>query len=79
VRHLVLPNHLNNTIEVLEYLSQFKKDIYISLMFQYFPAYRAINNELLNRKINKKEYERVMDYFKAKNFKNGWVQELLVS
>ncbi len=79
VRHLVIPNHIDNTLEVLEYLSQYKEKIFISLMFQYFPAYKAVDDTSLNRKINKNEYDKVIKFFDKKGFSNGWVQELFVS
>lgn len=76
VRHLVLPNYIGNTLEVLKYLSPFKEQIYISLMFQYFPTYKAENYPKINRKITRAERSKVLKYFNALKFPQGWVQEL---
>ena len=42
VRHLVLPGGLSGTEGVMKFLAEeISKDVYISLMSQYFPAYKA--------------------------------------
>ena len=42
IRHLVLPNHIENSKKVLRWLKQrIPKEIYISVMAQYFPTYQA--------------------------------------
>ena len=77
IRHLVLPNHLLNTKNVLSIIqSEYGKDVSVSIMAQYFPTYKAIEIEKLNRKITKKEYEKVMEYLEELNLNNGYIQEL---
>ncbi len=42
IRHLVLPGGLSGTEGVMKFLAEeISKDVYISLMSQYFPAYKA--------------------------------------
>ena len=54
IRHLVLPNQLENTRKVLKWISEnLSKDIYVSIMTQYFPTYKANEYEEINRKITK--------------------------
>ncbi len=76
VRHLVLPSCIDNTIDVLNYLSGFKKQIYLSLMFQYFPANKAAEMPDIARKVSREEYGKVLKHFESLKFSKGWVQEL---
>jgi len=42
IRHLVLPNHIENSKKVLKWIKEnLPKDIYVSVMAQYFPTYQA--------------------------------------
>ena len=77
IRHLVLPGGLSGTEEVMKFLSEeVSKDVYISLMSQYFPAYKANENREINRRINEKEYDEAYDIKMKYGLKNGWVQEI---
>ncbi len=71
IRHLVLPNHIQNTKNILKWINEnIPKDIYINVMAQYFPTYRAKEDELLNRKLTKREYKQVEEYFYSLDFEN---------
>ena len=75
VRHLVLPNHTKNSVRCLEHISENFKGALVSLMGQYTPVYKALENEKLNRKITRREYDKV----KSKLFElelDGFAQEL---
>lgn len=62
IRHLVLPSHVRNSIGVLELIKEnFGTDIPVSLMAQYFPAGRAADQPDINRRITKREYDKVLD------------------
>lgn len=77
IRHLILPNHILNTKKILKYIKEnFDEETYISVMAQYFPTYKAVNNDKINRKISKKEYKEVEEYLYLLNLKNGYIQEL---
>jgi len=76
VRHLILPNNLENSFKVLKYIMEIDKNIYVNLMSQYEPVYRAKDFSGLNRTINKEEFQKVFDYFVELGLGNGWVQEL---
>ncbi len=77
IRHLILPNHILNTKNILRYIKEnFDEDTYISVMAQYFPTYKAKENDKINRKITKKEYKEVEEYLYCLNLKNGYIQEL---
>ena len=75
IRHLVLPNHINNTKNVLSWIFDNMPNAYISLMFQYFPAYKAFDNKKLNRKLTYEEYERVMEFVDKFGNVKGFIQE----
>lgn len=77
VRHLVLPNYIENSKKVLKWMKEnLPKDIYISIMAQYFPTYQAKEVEMLNRKLTKEEWKEVQDYIEELEIENGYVQEL---
>lgn len=77
IRHLVLPNHLQNTKNILKWVKEnVPEDIYINVMAQYFPTYKAKEDELINRKLTKREYKKIEEYFYSLDFKNGYMQEL---
>lgn len=77
IRHLVLPNYIENTKHVLKWIKEnMEKDIYVSIMAQYFPTYKAKEIDKLNRKINREEYKKVEKYLYTLNIENGYIQEL---
>ena len=76
VRHLVLPNHIENTKQVLKWIKQnIDKDVYVSVMTQYFPTYKANEYEEINRQINGVEYEEVENYIYELGIENGYMQD----
>lgn len=77
IRHLILPNHIQNTKDVLKWLKEnIDEEVYIDIMAQYFPTYLAKQDDKLNRKLTKKEYEEVKQYVSELDIKNGYMQEL---
>lgn len=77
IRHLILPSHILNTKKILKYIKEnFDENTYISVMAQYFPTYKAKDDDKINRKISKKEYKEVEEYLYLLNLKNGYIQEL---
>ena len=77
IRHLVLPNNINNSKKVLNWIKEnINEDVYINIMAQYFPTYKAKEIKELNRKLSKKEYEEIENYVYELDIKNGYMQEL---
>lgn len=74
-RHLVLPNNIENSFGVLETLSSLDKKIWISLMNQYFPIYKAENFLELSRSLTQEEFDDVYQKLLDLGFENGWVQD----
>lgn len=77
IRHLILPNHIQNTKHVLKWIKEnMPEGTYVSVMAQYFPTYKAKEDESINRKINQKEYDEVEEYLSELELENGYIQEL---
>ena len=77
IRHLVLPNHIENSKKVLEWIKEnFDNNIYVSVMAQYFPTYKAKENEFLNRKLTIKEYAEIEQLLYDLDLENGYIQEI---
>ena len=77
VRHLILPNNIENSKRCLKWLKEnFNDKIYISLMAQYFPTYKAKEISEINRKLTPKEYEEIENYLYDLDIENGYIQEL---
>lgn len=75
VRHLVLPQNVPDSLSVLDFLSDFKDKIYLSVMSQYTPYGDIKNLPELNRKITKREYDKVVDYALSLGFTNMFFQD----
>ena len=59
VRHLVLPENVSGTDDVLAFLAEeISPDSYINLMDQYRPCYRADENPPLDRRISRSEFKQ---------------------
>jgi putative pyruvate formate lyase activating enzyme len=57
VRHLVLPNRLSGTGEIVQFLArEISKDTYINLMDQYHPAFKSHLLPELDRRLTNQEY-----------------------
>lgn len=77
IRHLVLPNNIENSKKVLKWIVEnLPKKIYISVMAQYFPTYKAKEIDEINRKLTKEEWKQIGDYIEELEIENGYVQEL---
>ncbi len=76
IRHLVLPHGLSGTEGVMEFLAEeISKNVYISLMSQYFPAFKANAMKELSRRITADEYEDARRIMEKYGLENGWMQE----
>ena len=77
IRHLVLPNHIQNSKNILKWIKEnMPEDVYVSVMAQYFPTYKAKEDAYINRKLTKKEYKEIENYLYTLNIENGYIQEL---
>ena len=76
VRHLLLPNHLKNAKGVVKYVYETYGDrVYLSLMNQYTPLPGMEAYPELNRRVTKREYDRLLDYALSLGVENAFIQE----
>ena len=77
IRHLILPNEVQNSKKVLKWIKEnIDSNVYVSIMAQYFPTYKAKEIPEIARKITKEEYEKVENYLYELDLENGYIQEL---
>ena len=77
IRHLILPNEVQNSKKVLKWIKEnIDSNVYVSIMAQYFPTYKAKEIPEIARKITKEEYEKVENYLYGLDLENGYMQEL---
>ncbi len=75
VRHLVMPGDLSDTHDVLKILhDEFGPELFLSLMTEYVPANRALNDPVMGRKLNGWELAEVNESHRHFGFQNGWLQ-----
>jgi putative pyruvate formate lyase activating enzyme len=76
IRHMVLPEGLAGSREVLTWIArELSPRVHISLMAQYFPAHKAVGDPVLGRKITNEEYLQALEAFDALDLERGWRQE----
>ena len=77
IRHLVLPNNIENSKKILKWIKEnINNDVYINVMAQYFPTYKAKEDEKLNRKLTQNEFKEIENFVYELDIKNGYMQEL---
>ena len=76
IRHLVLPNYIENSKKALKWIKDnFKDDILVSVMAQYFPSNKAMEYSDINRKLTEEEYNEIEEYVFELNL-DGYMQDL---
>ena len=76
VRHLLLPGHLKNAEAVVKYVYEtYGNRVYLSLMNQYTPLPGMEKWPEINRKVTRREYDRLLDYAVELGVENGFIQE----
>ena len=76
VRQLLLPGQLKDAKRIVKYLHEtYGNQIYLSLMSQYTPLAHVEKYPELNRKVDRRTYERYIDYAIAIGVENGFIQE----
>jgi putative pyruvate formate lyase activating enzyme len=61
VRHLVLPNGLAGTADIVRFLANLSINTYLNIMDQYRPCYKAHALPQLDRRITSQEYQEAVD------------------
>lgn len=77
LRHLVLPEGLSQTPEVLAWIArELGSETYVSLMAQYHPAHRATGHPKLGRRLYSREYRVALEALQSLGLVDGWSQGL---
>ena len=77
IRLLIIPGIADEVKKSLDFIkSELSTDVYISIMSQYKPLYKALHDPEINRRINRDEYNRIIDYADKLGFYSGAIQEL---
>lgn len=75
IRHLVMPNNVSNTKEVVEWIADnLPKDTYLNLMSQYTPVYKASRYPEIARRITNDEYTEAIIHAKRAGLTNLEIQ-----
>lgn len=76
IRHLILPNHTDDSIAILDWIKDNIDSPCISLMGQFVPMHKAGEYEDINRKLKPIEYKRVSAHMIKLGLTDGYMQEL---
>lgn len=76
VRQLLLPGQLKDAKQIVKYLHEtYENKIYLSLMSQYTPLAHVENYPELNRKVDRRIYDKYVDYAIEIGVEYGYIQE----
>jgi putative pyruvate formate lyase activating enzyme len=76
VRHLMLPGLLFDSKKIVDLLyNRYGNNIYISLMNQYVPMFTACNYPEINKRLNPKHYDSLINYALELGVTNGFIQD----
>ena len=76
IRHLLLPGLLFDSKKIIDAIyKKFGDNVYISLMNQYTPMYNAKMYPEINKSINEKTYDSIVNYALSIGVRNGFIQE----
>lgn len=75
IRHLLLPQGTREAMAVFDYVRENAKNAIFSIMSQYVPFGEAIKMPVINRKVTKREYQKVIDYISNFDFPNVYTQK----
>lgn len=73
IRHLVLPNGLAGTQDIMHFIArELSTNSYVNIMEQYHPVYKAYEHSLINRRITRTEYLEALDMASAEGLHRGF-------
>lgn len=76
VRHMMLPGGLFDSKKIVDWvLKSLPREVYLNIMCQYTPFNKACDFPEINKKVNKKHYEALLDYALSMGIENGFFQE----
>ncbi len=75
VRHLVLPQNLSDSRKIIDWYCGIKDKTFINIMSQYTPFGNIEKFPELQRKLSRREYEKIIDYAVQCGIENMFYQE----
>lgn len=76
IRHLILPWYYKESMQIVKYIWEtYHDNVYLSLMNQYTPMYKALTHPKLKRKLTTFEYDKVINYALDLGIKNCYIQQ----
>ncbi len=75
IRHLLLPSSTKDAIEIIDWAEKECPKAVFSLMSQYVPFDKAEKYKEINRRVTKREYDKVCDYLAEKQFFYTYIQD----
>lgn len=76
IRLLALPKNVSGTIKTLGFIKDnLSKNMYLSIMSQYYPTFKSYSYPEISRSVGKGEYANVVDEARILGLNNGWVQD----
>lgn len=76
IRHLMLPGLLFDSKKIIDYIyNTYGNKVYISIMNQYTPLDHVKDYPEINKPLNKKHYDSLIDYALDLGVENGFIQE----
>lgn len=75
IRHLVLPWQWRDSCRCLDWIyERFGDDVYVSVMNQYMPVYKACRHPEINRPLLTIEYQKVVRHAREIGITKGFMQ-----
>lgn len=76
IRHLILPANIHQSYKILDWIKEnLPSDTFVSLMCQYTPFGNLSGHPEIDRKITRREYNKVVSYMEEIGLVNGYIQE----
>lgn len=76
IRHLVMPNDVSGTREVVQWISEnLPPDTYVNVMSQYRPMFKASEYQEISRPLTRKEFETAVRWAREAGLTNFIIQD----
>lgn len=76
IRHLMLPGLLFDSKKIVDYIhNTFGDKVYLSIMNQYTPMFKACDYKEINKPLNSKHYDSLIEYCLDIGIKNAFIQD----
>lgn len=76
VRHMMLPGLLFDSKKIMDFICRNIKDyVYVSIMNQYTPMFNAASFPEINKTLNPKHYDALIQYALDNGLEHGFIQE----